>query len=347
MSKILVTGAAGFVGYHMVKKLLAQGYELVGLDNLNSYYSVNLKYDRLKELGIIYKPDQNIYISQSFDFYHGSLENKELIFSIFEKYKFEYVIHLAAQAGVRYSLENPQTYIDSNITGSLNILEACRTYKPKHLVFASSSSVYGLNTVYPFNENHSTDHPISLYAATKKANEMMAHTYAHLFQLPVTGLRFFTVYGSWGRPDMAPILFAKNILNRKPIQVFNNGEMYRDFTHVSDITESILRLLPVSPKINTSQNTDSLPSSESSAPYKIFNIGNNNPIKLIDFITELENALGVEAIKEYKEIQPGDVVKTFADSSSLYKAIDFKPSTSLKDGIQEFASWFKTYHGSI
>ncbi|MBI3233573.1 MAG: NAD-dependent epimerase/dehydratase family protein, partial [Bacteroidetes bacterium] len=227
-----------------------------------------------------------------------------------------------------------------------NILEACRLHKPKHLIFASSSSVYGLNSVYPFNEDHSTDHPISLYAATKKANEMMAHTYAHLFQIPVSGLRFFTVYGPWGRPDMAPILFAKNILNHKPIDVFNEGEMYRDFTYVEDIAESIYKLLDIIPAIKNI-DTDKLPSSESSAPYKIYNIGNNNPVKLVDFIDEMESALGTEAVRNMKPIQPGDVVKTYADSSSLYSAINFRPSTTLHDGIAEFAYWYKGYHDKL
>lgn len=345
MATIFLTGSAGFIGYHVAQSLLKNGHQVVGLDNLNSYYSVQLKKDRLAQFGIDVN-DQVRYQSGNYTFFKADLENKDLILELFKEFKFDYVVHLAAQAGVRFSLESPQTYVNSNVTGFLNILEACRMYKPKHLIFASSSSVYGLNSVYPFNENHSTDHPISLYAATKKANEMMAHTYAHLFQIPVSGLRFFTVYGPWGRPDMAPILFAKNILNHQPIDVFNEGEMYRDFTYVEDIAESISKLLDVVPA-NKAIDTESLPSSESSAPYKIYNIGNNNPVKLVDFIDEMERALGTAAVRNMKPIQPGDVVKTYADSSSLYSAINFRPSTTLHDGIATFATWYKGYHEKL
>lgn len=342
MKRVLVTGAAGFIGYHVSRKLMEAGYQVTGIDNLNHYYTVQLKLDRLAQLGIF--PEQGILEHGSFQYQTLELENKEAIFSLMDQGKFDYIVHLAAQAGVRYSLEHPQTYVNSNITGFLNILEAARIFKPKHLIFASSSSVYGLNSIYPFSENDSTDHPISLYAATKKANEMMAHTYAHLFNIPLSGLRFFTVYGPWGRPEMAPMLFAKNILGGKPIAVFNNGEMFRDFTYVGDIAESIYRLLDVIPQ-PSNMNTDKIPSSESTAPYKIYNIGNNNPVKLMDFIDELEASLGVKAIRDFQPIQPGDVVKTFADSSALYKAIGYKPQTSLHDGIQAFAAWYKHYHG--
>ncbi|MBM7096296.1 NAD-dependent epimerase [Bacillus sp. H-16] len=328
---ILVTGCAGFIGAHVVKRLTKEGYTVVGLDNVNSYYDPRLKQARLKWIK-----------HPLFTFYKVALEDKKNMEDLFEKEKPGPVIHLAAQAGVRYSLENPDTYIQSNVTGFMNLLECCRHYPVEHLIFASTSSVYGLNKKMPFSTDDHTDHPASLYAATKKANEMMAHTYSHLFNIPSTGLRFFTVYGPWGRPDMALFTFTKNILEGKPIQIFNNGNMMRDFTYIDDIVEGIVRLLSNKPAgVNDSLDP---PPSESSAPYKLYNIGNNTPVPLLDMIAALEKKLGISAKKKYLPLQPGDVKDTFADVSDLMAAIGFKPSTSIEQGVGKFVDWYKDYH---
>lgn len=317
---ILVTGCAGFIGYHLCKRLLHEGHSIVGLDNLNAYYSVELKKNRLKQL-----TDQTQFV-----FHHLDLQEKEKILSLFQTYAFDRVVHLAAQAGVRYSLEHPQAYIDANLTGFLSILEACRQYHTKHLVYASSSSVYGANTHYPFSEKDNVDHPVSLYAASKKANELMAHTYAHLFDLPCTGLRFFTVYGPWGRPDMALFKFTKNILENKPIEVYNYGDMLRDFTYIDDIIEGVIRIIP-SPPINK-------------APCRIYNIGHGAPIKLMDFIHAIEKTLNKKAIIEKLPLQAGDVPLTYADTTLLKQDFGFTPKISIAEGIQEFVNWYKAYY---
>jgi len=333
MSKILVTGVAGFIGYFTAKKLLDDGYTVVGLDNLNSYYSPKLKTDRVA----------NIANHPNFTFIEMDIENKGAIDELFSKNSFKRVIHLAAQAGVRYSLENPYAYINSNVLGFTNILEACRTAKTEHLVYASSSSVYGGNTKQPFSTQDNVDHPVSLYAATKKANELMAHTYSHLYGIPTTGLRFFTVYGEWGRPDMAPFIFADKILKNEPIDVFNHGNMERDFTYVADICEGVCRIADIVPT-KISENETENPANSKIAPYKVYNIGNSSPVKLLDFIEVMENALGKKAIKNLLPMQKGDVVKTFADVEDLETAIRFKPQTTLECGIERFSKWFKEYY---
>ena len=330
---ILVTGCAGFIGFHLTKALLANGNTVVGLDNLNDYYDVSLKKNRLKKI-----------VDKNFTFIKADLDQSNKINEIFSEGKFDSVINLAAQAGVRYSLKNPMAYINSNVVGFMNILEACRNYQTKHLIYASSSSVYGMNTSMPFSVTHNVDHPVSLYAASKKSNELMAHTYSHLYGLPTTGLRFFTVYGPWGRPDMALFLFTKAILEGKAIKVFNNGEMQRDFTYIDDIVEGILRLLNVPAKSNPNWNGDTPDPSSSSAPYKIYNIGNNSPVKLEYFISVIESSLGIKANKEYLPIQPGDVESTFADIDGLYEAIRFKPKTSIEVGVDNFIKWYKDYY---
>jgi len=333
---ILVTGCAGFIGFHLTKALLANGNMVVGLDNLNNYYDVSLKKNRLKKI-----------VDKNFTFIKADLDQSNKINEIFSESKFDSVINLAAQAGVRYSLKNPMAYINSNVVGFMNILEACRNYQTKHLIYASSSSVYGMNTSKPFSVTHNVDHPVSLYAASKKSNELMAHTYSHLYGLPTTGLRFFTVYGPWGRPDMALFLFTKAILEGKAIKVFNNGEMQRDFTYIDDIVEGILRLLNVPAKSNPNWNGDTPDPSSSSAPYKIYNIGNNSPVKLEYFISVIESSLGIKANKEYFPIQPGDVESTFADIDELYEAIRFKPKTSIEVGVDNFIKWYKDYYNIL
>ena len=333
---ILVTGSAGFIGFHLTKKLLNEGFEVVGLDNLNSYYDVILKNERLKELKKFSKDLPN-----KFQFFKEDITNKIFLDDLFKKFNFKKVVNLAAQAGVRYSLENPSAYISSNIEGFANILESCRKYNIKHLIYASSSSVYGGNKEMPFSENQNVDYPISLYAATKKSNELMAHTYSHLYKIPTTGLRFFTVYGPWGRPDMALFLFTKSIINNTPIKVFNNGEMTRDFTYIDDIIESLYRVINKIPNPNI--DLDNRSELKSIAPYRIFNIGNSRPIKLMEFISEIENSLGIKAKKEFLEMQPGDVANTFADTTALEKWINYKPNTSVKDGITEFVEWYKKF----
>ncbi|MFD3155955.1 NAD-dependent epimerase [Haloimpatiens sp. FM7330] len=333
-SKILITGAAGFIGFHLASLLLEKDYKVVGIDNINDYYDVNLKESRLSLL----KKNEN------FIFHKIDLKDKENIDKLFDKYKFDYVINLGAQAGVRYSIENPYAYVDSNLIGFMNILEACRHNPVKHLLYASSSSVYGGNKVAPFSTNHNVDHPVSLYAATKKSNELMAHTYSHLYGIPTTGLRFFTVYGPWGRPDMAYFSFTKNILQGKTINVFNHGKMERDFTYVGDIVEGIYKLIPLAPKGNDAWDETKDDISSSFAPYKIYNIGNNQPVKLEKFIFVLEDKIGKKANKNYMPMQPGDVLRTYADVSDLSKDIDFKPNTSIEEGLGKFVKWYKEYY---
>lgn len=333
--KYLVTGVAGFIGYHLSKRLLEQGNCVVGLDNLNEYYDVNLKKARLRRL----EGDSG------FTFCKLDLVDREGVEKIFAENKFDYVVNMAAQAGVRYSLTNPHAYIDCNIVGFLNILEGCRHNDIKHLVFASSSSVYGANTKMPFSVHHNVDHPKSLYAATKKANELMAHTYSSLFKLPCTGLRFFTVYGPLGRPDMALFLFTKAILEGKPIDVFNHGKMKRDFTYVDDIVEGVVRLIDKVPEPDSGWNGNNPDSASSYAPYKLYNIGNNNPVELMKFIEVLEGCLGRKARKNFLPMQPGDVLETYADVDDLAKVVGFKPSTPIEEGIKKFVKWYREYYG--
>ncbi len=333
--KILVTGTAGFIGFHLAAKLVEQGHEVVGIDNINDYYSTGLKMDRLREAGIsdeATKWSQKVVSSRNanYSFIRMNLEDKDVLYKLFESEHFDSVCNLAAQAGVRYSIENPHAYISSNILGFLNILEACKRYKIKHLVYASSSSVYGNSKKMPLSTSDAVDNPISLYAASKKSNELMAHTYSHLFGLPTTGLRFFTVYGPWGRPDMAYFLFTRAIVEGKPIQVFNQGDLYRDFTYIDDIVEGIVNVLKGTPDLHP--------------PYKVYNIGNSSPVKLMDFIETIENSIKKEAIKEFKQMQPGDVYKTFADVSDLEKDFGYHPNTPLESGIGRFVEWYKNYY---
>ena len=347
--KILVTGTAGFIGFHLAKKLLERDDEVVGLDNINDYYDVNLKYARLNELGIEKEniKDNKKVISKKYDnhsFYKVDLADKKSMDKLFETEKFDAVMHLAAQAGVRYSLENPHTYVQSNVVGFLNILEGCRNYGVKNLSYASSSSVYGLNESQPFKTTDKTEHPVSLYAATKKSNEMMAHTYAHLYGIQTTGLRFFTVYGPWGRPDMAPMLFTDAILNDRPIKVFNNGAMSRDFTYIDDIVDGIIKVIDNPAKPNKNWNPKDPDISSSSAPYRLYNLGNNKPTSLMDFILTLEKELGKVAKKEFLPMQPGDVKSTYADVSSLIENFGYKPDTDLSEGIKKFVQWYIAFY---
>ncbi len=330
---ILVTGAAGFIGFHLSKRLLKNGYNVYGVDVINDYYDIQIKHDRLKQL------TEN----RRFHFYKTDLAEQENLNNIFTDNCIDAVVNLAAQAGVRYSLINPQAYVNSNLVGFVNILECCRHNKVKHLVFASSSSVYGANTKMPFSVHHNVDHPVSLYAASKKANELMAHTYSHLFDLSCTGLRFFTVYGPWGRPDMALFLFTKAILEGKPIQVFNHGKMQRDFTYIDDIVEGVVRVMENIPESNPNWSSDNPDPATSYKKYKIYNIGNNSPVQLSEFIEEIEKALGQKATKEYMDMQPGDVPATYADIDDLIKDVGFKPATPLSVGIQKFIEWYKEY----
>ena len=335
----LITGSAGFIGFHLSKRLLESGYKVLGVDNINDYYDIKLKIARNNQLKKL--ADSNDYF---FKFFKSNIENQEQLGKIFENYEISTVINLAAQAGVRYSIENPYAYINSNLSGFGNILEMCRKNNIKHLIYASSSSVYGGNLKFPFSEEDSVDHPVSLYAATKKANELMAHSYSHLYNLPTTGLRFFTVYGPWGRPDMALFLFTKLIIENKPIRIFNHGNMTRDFTYIDDIIESILRVIKKIPKSNITSNKKNHSSSSSWAPYKVFNIGNSKPISLMEFIEAIEKNLGIQAKKEYLDMQPGDVSCTSADTSKLEKWINFKPNTSVNQGISEFINWYKSFY---
>lgn len=347
MKKILITGVAGFIGFHLSKLLLQFDYEIVGLDNINDYYDQNLKLERLRELGIETDLSENLTpIKGKILFYKTDLRNASAINNIFKEHQFESVIHLAAQAGVRYSLINPQSYVDNNITGFLNILEACRHNPVQHLIYASSSSVYGLSEEIPFSVHAHTDHPMAMYAASKKANEMMAHSYAHLFGIPVTGLRFFTVYGPYGRPDMALHIFTKAIVEDQEFDVYNYGNMSRDFTYVADIVESIRRLIPKPPVPNHPKfNPEKPDPSISSAPYQIFNIGNNSPVKLMDYIEAIERILGKKGKKNLKPIQPGDVPRTYADVSSLFDYIDFKPKTPIEIGVEAFVKKYLELYG--
>lgn len=329
--KVLVTGIAGFIGFHVAKRLLSEGYSVVGIDNLNDYYDVQLKKDRLKELGIVENNGTSVSSVSGLSFIKMDLQEKDSLMSLFSENKFEYVVHLAAQAGVRYSLSEPQKYVDSNITGFLNILECCRFYPVKHLIFASSSSVYGSNTKIPFSETDRTDTPISMYAATKKANELMAHTYSHLFKVPCTGLRFFTVYGPWGRPDMAMHLFTEAILNNQPIDIYNEGEMSRDFTYVDDVVESVYRAM-------LKPNSDKL------LPFSLFNVGKNEPQRITDFIEQIEIHANKQAIKHFLPLQPGDVVETFADSESLFNYVGYQPAITIEGGVKNFVGWFRNYY---
>lgn len=347
--KVLVTGTAGFIGFHLVERLSKDGYDVVGLDNINDYYDVSLKFARLRESGISKEEISYGRLTQSnkypnYRFIRMNLEDKDNILRLFAQERFDMVVHLAAQAGVRYSLINPYAYIDSNIVGFLHILEGCRHNGVKHLVFASSSSVYGANTRMPFSVHHNVDHPVSLYAATKKANELMAHTYSSLYKVPCTGLRFFTVYGPWGRPDMALFLFTKAIIEGRPIDVFNHGKMQRDFTYIDDIVEGVVMVLKRIPVPNPEWRGDAPDPSTSYAPYRIYNIGNNNPVELIRFIEVLEACLGRKAEKNLLPIQAGDVPATYADVDDLIRDVGFKPHTTIEEGIRRFVDWYKGYY---
>jgi UDP-glucuronate 4-epimerase len=333
-NSILITGAAGFIGFHLSLLLIKRGYAVVGVDNLNDYYDVNLKLSRLELLKR----------NSQFTFYPCDLTDKKTIDEMFAKHQLQYVVNLAAQAGVRYSIVNPYAYLESNLHGFLNILEACRHNKIKHLIYASSSSVYGGNKKMPFSVHDNVDHPISLYAATKKSNELMAHTYSALYNLPTTGLRFFTVYGPYGRPDMALFLFTKAILEGKPIDIYNYGKMRRDFTYVGDIVESISRLIPKVAQPDADWNGMRPDPATSFAPYRVFNIGNNNPVELLSFIEVIEKKLGKKAVKNLMPLQDGDVPETFADVDDLMKEVDFKPSTSIEEGIGNFIDWYLSYY---
>jgi UDP-glucuronate 4-epimerase len=347
--KILLTGAAGFIGSYVGKRLIDRGDTVVGLDNLNSYYDVNLKYGRLATLGISkeavgwYKFVQSDMF-ENFRFIRMNLEDRQAMQMLFANEQFDVVVNLGAQAGVRYSIENPYAYVESNIDGFLNVLEGCRHHGVKHLVYASSSSVYGLNGKVPFSEKDCVDHPVSLYAATKKSNELMAHTYSHLYGIPSTGLRFFTVYGPWGRPDMSPFLFTDAILHNRPIKVFNNGDMLRDFTYIDDIVEGVIRVIDHIPTSNPDWNALATDPSGSTATYRIYNIGNSQPVRLMDFIAAIEVAVGRSAEKIFLPMQPGDVYQTNADTTLLEQAIGFRPNTSIQEGVQKTVDWYRHYY---
>ena len=332
---VLVTGAAGFIGYHLARRLLADGSRVTGIDNLNDYYDVKLKQDRLARLAK----------HHGFTFQRCDLADRPAMARLFAHGRFDAVVNLAAQAGVRYSLQNPHAYVDANLVGFVNVLEGCRHHGVRHLVFASSSSVYGANTRMPFSVHHNVDHPVSLYAATKKAGELMAHTYSHLYGLPCTGLRFFTVYGPWGRPDMALFLFTRAILDGAPIQVFNHGRMQRDFTYIDDIVEGVTRVLVRVPGGDDRWDGDAPDPGFSYAPYRIYNIGNNQPVALMDFIAAIENALGRTAVKEMRPMQAGDVPATYADIDDLARDVGFRPATPIEEGIRRFVDWYRDYYG--
>lgn len=331
--KYLVTGVAGFIGSAVVEKLTGKGHQVIGVDNLNDYYDVTLKKARLDRIE-----------NPNFNLIELDIVDREGVAQLFSSERFDQVIHLAAQAGVRYSIQNPHAYADSNLVGHLNILEGCRKNQVKHLVYASSSSVYGLNAKTPFATSDSVDHPVSLYAATKKSNELMAHSYSHLYDIPTTGLRFFTVYGSWGRPDMAPFIFTKKILDGETIDINNNGDMWRDFTHVDDIVEGIVRIAGVIPTRDNDWTVEEGSPASSSAPYAVYNIGHGSPIKLMDFVKAIEDELGVEAKKNFREMQPGDVYQTYADTQDLFEATGYKPKVGIKEGVKEFIDWYKGYY---
>lgn len=335
MMKILVTGAAGFIGFHIVRALLCEGHHVIGIDNINSYYDVNLKYERLKETGIEdNETEPGEYVqSKTFDFYQFikmDLNDRERLYTLFEKENFSHVVHLAAQAGVRYSLQNPFAYIEANISGFINLLEACRHHSVKHLVYASSSSVYGEKTHTPFKESDTTDNPVSLYAATKKANELMAYSYSKLYHIPATGIRFFTVYGPWGRPDMAPSLFMSAILKGESIRLFNHGDMQRDFTFIDDIVKGVLKIIPSPPARKT--------------PHTVYNMGCSAPVKLVDFLSDIEKVTGKKANITMTEMQPGDVVSTYADTTLLQRDFNYQPDTSVEEGLEFFYRWFIQYY---
>src|SRR3990172_12245110 len=332
--KILVTGAAGFIGFHLSKRLIERGDQVIGMDNLNDYYDVNLKMARLAKLNV----------ASGFRFVNMSLEDREELLSLFKEERFDKVVNLAAQAGVRYSLVNPYAYIDSNVVGFINILEGCRHNGVKHLAFASSSSVYGANTKMPFSVHDNVDHPVSLYAATKKANELMAHTYSHLYKLPCTGLRFFTVYGPWGRPDMSLFLFTRNILAGKPIEIFNHGRHRRDFTYIDDVVNGVVRVSQRVPGPNPAWSGDNPDPGTSSAHYKIYNIGNNQPVELLRFIEVIEQRLNKKAIRNFLPMQPGDVPETYADIDDLIRDIGYKPATTIETGVDRFVDWYRNYY---
>ncbi|WP_272690472.1 NAD-dependent epimerase [Providencia sp. PROV152] len=330
----LVTGAAGFIGAKVCYELLIQGHSVIGLDSINDYYDINLKKSRLK---------LNSKFNQ-FKFIQLDISCKESMLNLFCENKFDRVIHLAAQAGVRYSLENPNAYADSNLVGFLNILECCRQHNIEHLIYASSSSVYGLNNKIPFSTSDTVDHPVSLYAATKKCNELMAHSYSHLYNIPTTGLRFFTVYGPWGRPDMAPFIFTKKIINGEVIDINNNGDMWRDFTYIDDIVEGVIRVSSIIPKRNDDWTVELGSPATSSAPYRVYNIGYGSPVNLMDFIKILEDELGIEAKKNFREMQPGDVYKTYSDTQDLFNATSYKPKVGIKEGITNLVKWYREYY---
>ena len=348
--KILVTGTAGFIGFYTAVKLLEIGHEVVGFDSINDYYDVNLKYARLLESGITrdaisYGVPLSSFIFPNYTFIQGKLEDRELLEKVFKEYKFDAVCHLAAQAGVRYSLQNPHAYIDANIVGFMNILECCRHSGVRNLSYASSSSVYGLNQSMPFSTSDNVDHPVSLYAVTKKANELMAHTYAYLYGIQCTGLRFFTVYGPWGRPDMAPFLFTKAAFAGETIKVFNHGKMKRDFTYIDDIVEGVVRVVLKSCKSDPAWDPMNPSPASSSAPFKIYNIGNSDTVDLIDFISAVEAAVGVEIKKQFMDIQPGDVVATYADVSDLAADMGYRPTTAVTEGMRRTVAWYRTFYG--
>lgn len=347
--KILITGTAGFIGYHLAQRLIERGDEVVGMDSINDYYDQVIKYGRLANTGIARDAiEYNKLVASdkhdNYRFIQLKLEDKDNLNTLFAEQKFDRVCNLAAQAGVRYSLINPQAYVDANIVGFINILEACRHNNVNHLAYASSSSVYGINESMPFSTSDNVDHPISLYAASKKSNELMAHTYSHLFGLPTTGLRFFTVYGPWGRPDMALFLFTKAILEDKPIDVFNHGKMRRDFTYVDDIAEGVIRVIDSPPSGNPKWSGKTPDPSCSKAPYKIYNIGNSSPVELMDFIQAIEQALGKQAEKNMLPIQPGDVPATWADVTDLVEDLDYQPDTTIQDGVERFIAWYKEFY---
>ena len=334
--KILVTGSAGFIGFHLVRKLLGEGHSVVGIDNVNDYYDTGLKESRMDILSSV---------GGKYAFHRIDISDRDAVDGLFEDNRFTHVVHLAAQAGVRYSITHPHAYTESNLVGFMNILEACRRHKPDHFVYASSSSVYGMNTVSPFSVHHNVDHPVSLYAATKKANELIAHSYSHLYALPSTGLRFFTVYGPWGRPDMAYFLFVRAIADDKPIDVFNNGDMQRDFTYIDDIVDGIMRVIPRPPAPDASWDAGKADPGTSCAPFRIYNIGNHNPVRLMDFIATIEKHMGKKALINFKPMQPGDVHTTCADITDLSRDTGYVPATSIDEGIGRFVKWFRDYYG--